>query len=340
MTAINKSLRSSATALLPRGSPVNMRSLDALRGMLAVYVVLHHARWLLWSGFDLWGVVPHPIWQKLLAYGVATPLRFGHEAVMVFFVLSGFFIHLRAAELMAAGKRASMGAATFFKRRAHRLVPPYLLALGVTILLDAVGGHFDPAFYAGQTEDRFVDENFLQTGYSMHSVIPALFMFPSSLGQHFGSDGPLWSLSYEVVYYLLYPAWLFLRRRGWLVGYGVGGLLAAAALPLASRGFLPLVLAHYPVWLAGAALAEWVQTPRSPFRYPWLFPAGFLVALGLVLLRPPLPMMIVAYILGGSAAVLTFGFLSSRVSATRLHRFWESGGPAALIRFTSFTFRR
>ncbi len=309
---------------------INFRSLDALRGILAVYVVLHHARWLLWSGFDLWNAVPHPAWQKLLAYGMATPLRFGHEAVMVFFVLSGFFIHLREAERMAAGKEPAMNAGTFFKRRAHRLVPPYLLALAVTVGLDALGRHLAPGFYAGRTGDVFLDENFGHMGYSARSVVPALCMLPDSLGQNFGSNGPLWSLGYEVVYYLMYPAWLRLRQGGWLPGYGVGGVAAAVASGLAGYGFLPSVLAHYPVWLAGAALAEWVQTPRPALpRYRWMFPVAFLAALGVIVLRLPLPVTIPAYVLGGTATVLAFCTLPDRLAATWPHRVWEGLGQGS-----------
>ena len=102
-------------------SIINLQSLDGLRGLLAVFVLAHHARWLLWIGFENWMLTPHPVWQKLLVYATI-PLRFGHEAVMAFFVLSGFFIHLRASEAMADGREARMGVANFLRRRAYRRV--------------------------------------------------------------------------------------------------------------------------------------------------------------------------------------------------------------------------
>ena len=57
--------------------------------------------------------------------------------------------------------------------------------------------------------------------------------------------------------------------------------------------------------------------PRAAPRRRWLFPLGVLAALGLALARPPLPVAIGVYVLGGLAAVLTFGFLPPRVFATR-----------------------
>src|SRR5260221_6199720 len=93
----------SAPVSEPAFASPNLRSLDALRGLLACYVVMGHARWLLWAGFSEWNKRSHHAWTNVLAYASAS-LRYGHEAVMVFFVLSGFFIHLRTAQRMATGK--------------------------------------------------------------------------------------------------------------------------------------------------------------------------------------------------------------------------------------------
>lgn len=307
-------------------SAINLRSLEALRGILAVFVLGHHARWLLWIGYENWIRAPHAGWQKLLVF-TTVPLRFGHEAVMAFFVLSGFFIHLRAAEAMAEGSEAKMDVTVFFRRRAHRLLPPYLLALVTTVLLDTCGRLVYPALYQAATGDAFVDENFARMGYSMRSVVPAMFLLPDSLGRQFGSNGPLWSLAFEVVYYLLYPAWLCLRRRGWLMSYGAGLGIAVLAVPFASFGFLPLVLAHYPVWLMGAVLAEGVQRKLPISSLRWLvLPTAASLALALVILRPSLPVLIAAYTLGGGATVLWFALLPAATSSFLVWRAWEKVG--------------
>src|ERR1700733_11516002 len=71
--------------------------LDGLRGLAALYVVLGHARLLLWEGYSS-GYALHPAsyskLQKLLVYAFSS-VAFGHEAVLFFFVLSGLVIHLR-----------------------------------------------------------------------------------------------------------------------------------------------------------------------------------------------------------------------------------------------------
>jgi len=65
---------------------LNLRSLDALRGFLAIYVVFGHCRWLLWAGNNEWNKIPHNWLANILAITSAI-FRYGHEAVMIFFVL-------------------------------------------------------------------------------------------------------------------------------------------------------------------------------------------------------------------------------------------------------------
>ena len=232
-----------------------MSGLDSLRGFLALYVLLGHARWLLWAGHREWvGLVSAPL-ELVLGYSSAL-LRFGNEAVMVFFALSGFFIHMRAAQKLGSGQVPTLEPGEFYRRRLHRLLPPYLLALLVTLFFDALGRGFFPLLYQANSGDALLDQTFAYKGYSWGSVLPALVMLPSSTGMDFGSNGPLWSIAYEVMYYALYPAWLLLRLQSAWASYG-GVVVACLLLPLLPWSAFPLsVAALYPVWLAGAALAE------------------------------------------------------------------------------------
>jgi peptidoglycan/LPS O-acetylase OafA/YrhL len=234
---------------------INLRSLDALRGILAAYVVIHHSRWLLWAGHSAWIQMPHPAWANALAYSSAV-FRYGHEAVMVFFALSGFFIHLRTAKKLAAGGMPQMDISQFYARRAHRLLAPYLAALAVTFALDMLGRHFFPALYSARTGDSLIDDLFSRKDYSAAAVLPAFCLLPASLGHDFGTNGPLWSLAYEVVYYLLYPFWNLLRLRSGFLAYVAAPAICLGLALVPASGFPVSVLTLYPIWLAGAGLAE------------------------------------------------------------------------------------
>jgi peptidoglycan/LPS O-acetylase OafA/YrhL len=182
---------------------------------------------------------------------------------MVFFVLSGFFIHLRPAQRIATGKPATLNGAGYARRRAHRLFAPYLFALGLTVLCDLPGKAYFPELYQASTGDSLLDANFARKDYSWAAVAPACAVLPGALGRDFGSNGPLWSLAFEVVYYALYPFWLCARRvNPWLAYAFIPAVCASASFAL-GESWISSVVISYPVWLAGAGLAEWVTRRQT-----------------------------------------------------------------------------
>lgn len=242
---------------------INLRNLDCLRGLLAVYVLAGHSRWLLWAGQASWLNNTHSTLDNILAYSSAL-LRYGHEAVIVFFVLSGFFIHLRAAQQFASQETVEFNVRQYFRRRSHRLIPPYLLALLVTFVADQAGHYLWPTLYEARTTDAFLNLNFSNKGYSWRSIIPAAVFLPNSLGTDFGTNGPLWSLSYEVVYYLLYPLWIYLRIKIGVKAYFLILILTPIAFWLGGISYFIGTASHYYLWIAGAGLAELVAANRLP----------------------------------------------------------------------------
>lgn len=281
---------------------INFRNLDALRGLLAVYVALGHSRWLLWGGHAAWLASAYQPWEVVPAFGSAA-LRYGREAVMVFFVLSGFFIHYRAAGSRVEGA-ADAGARAFYRRRWHRLAPPYYFALAVTLVLDAIGRTWWPTLYLSRTGDALLDQSFAHTGYTVGSVAPALVLLPSSVGMDFGSNGPLWSLAYEAIYYALYPLWLRVRHASWHVAFIAIPIACLALYFVPVTAFPLLVLAHYPIWLAGAFLAERLAaagvSSRMAMAGATLFAGGVVCRL----LSPTFLFALIGALLFGAGAVM------------------------------------
>lgn len=296
-----------------------------LRGVLAVYVLAGHARWLLWAGHSTWVAESHAWWENALAYSSAS-LRYGHVAVTVFFVLSGFFIHLRAAQLLARGERVTIQARNYGLRRLHRLVPPYYFALLVTLGADMVGHHFWPILYESRTGDALLDTNFARKDYSAAAIVPALCLLPSSLGADFGSNGPLWSLAYEAVYYAIYPFWLWLRKLNGWAAFAAVAVLSPAAFLFPLNNFPTVVIGHYILWIAGAGLAEIAMKQRLPAGSGLIGVGLMMVALGMLVLLPSLVGSLIANLLLGVGAVLAFGVLLERWSNTWVYRVAEQLG--------------
>jgi peptidoglycan/LPS O-acetylase OafA/YrhL len=191
----------------------NLRILDGLRGLAALYVMLGHARWLLWEGFSA-GYARHPE-----AYGplnrisvyVSSAFIFGHEAVLFFFVLSGFVIHLRyARDIKAKGQKATFGWADFFYRRAKRLYPTLVVAMVLTLLFDLTGEAQQYLIYTNNTPYSLINQIGVDHGW-MTALGNLAFVMPT-YAPVWGTNGPLWSLQYEWWFYMIYPVF-------WWVSY-------------------------------------------------------------------------------------------------------------------------
>jgi len=186
--------------------------LDALRGLAALCVVYAH-----------FGTRVLPSVHKAV-YQAFDPGLYG---VLVFFMISGYIV---PASLERRGS-----VRTFWLSRLFRLFPLFGFAIGAVLVLHEAG-------YAGV---RGTNSNVTA------SVLSHLFMLNDLLGPS-NLIVVLWTLSYEMVFYVLLTA-LFAsglhRRSGW---YGAG--FAAAAVLLG--GVLPTVwLSQRSLGLTSVALA-------------------------------------------------------------------------------------
>lgn len=173
------------------------QSIDALRGIAALAVVFYHA------------LGQTPVEQGLVSSRVTPVLReaasYGFTGVFLFFVISGFCIHLRWAKATAAGRAPDVAFVPFWKRRWRRLYPPYLIALAVYLGGQAASGTLKlNGFFAFDLTTHLLMLHNLSkdTVYSINSVF--------------------WTLAIEEQLYLAYFLLLYLRQRfGWAVTLGV-----------------------------------------------------------------------------------------------------------------------
>jgi peptidoglycan/LPS O-acetylase OafA/YrhL len=251
--------------------PMHGRSerVDQLRGVAALAVVACHAGVSAYRDVPNVGGSPWP-W-------LGTVLGFGYLGVPLFFVISGFCIHLPHARVLAA-----MGAAAprpdwrrFFARRAWRLYPPYVAALATAVVLGLlVTGELPVGWPAVAAQALLV-----------HTFHPATFD---------GVNPPAWSLAVEAQLYLAYPVvfWLVARRGALRALAVIATVTVAYRVALTVQPLPPpfesvaweLFLARWFEWVLGAIVAEWaVGRVRIPglLVHPWLGAA--LVGLGLAL---------------------------------------------------------
>ncbi len=242
--------------------------LDILRFVSALAVVIGHARaTFLVNYIDL----SHPAILIKILYALTA---LGNQAVIVFFVLSGFFIGKSVHQMHDS---ASWSWTQFLTRRMSRLCIVLLPSLLLCILWDRSGVALfgaDGNFYGGNAR-----------GAGMHpapldqSGIPAVFIGNLFFLQDiwcisFGTNMPLWSLSYEFWFYLCYACIAICAgttsagRRWW------NGLLALGILIATGQKGLH----YFVIWMAGAVAAyattsAW-NTRWADARSRWIVVVG------------------------------------------------------------------
>ncbi len=325
--------------------------LDAIRGLAALYVVLFHARWLLtWpalSGTD--SGLKHGI-----VAAVSTSLSFGHLPVLVFFLISGFCIHFRQAQKLASARTGSwwhpFDIGSFGWRRIRRLYPPLLAALAITALLDYVGMHLNASYYAGQSQYDSFNVYLSQNGHDWWTLLGSATFQAGLLGFNvFGTDLPLWSLSYEFWFYALYPLVLiaatrFGPRGVLVVSMPVSALALIAVLddPTWVGAWLPRLLTYWVVWAAGALLAE-AYVGRIRLRglgmlVPWALLVIVADALNfahpVIAMEEPVRDLIWS---AGLVVLLAWALLECPAAvAPRVHRFAASATPLGNISYSLY----
>ena len=218
-------------------------SLDALRGLAALSVVFWH-----WQHFfaltGTWQDGWERAWQPF--YWALKPLyEAGWAAVDLFFALSGFVFFWLYGEGIAA---RGMGAARFALLRISRLYPLYFATLAGAALLQFL--------FWRRTGQYFIFESGDWQRFAA-GLLMAQQWLPPTEEQFF--DGPAWSVSIEVLLYILF----FLFCRAGLArprNMVVVALLAIAVIPFnefIARGLMGFFIGG-AVWRA----TEWVK-PRS-----------------------------------------------------------------------------
>lgn len=157
--------------------------LDLARSLAALFVFFNHLRYLIFQGFHEQQV------------GVAGKIfffltGFGHQSVMIFFVLSGFFI---TKTIVDSIERKEWNVKRYAIQRLTRLWVVLIPALGLTFLVDSMAWNY--FHFNDDTLTRSSLVNFLQN----------VFFLQIATGPTFGSNLALWSLGNEFWYYVLLP---------------------------------------------------------------------------------------------------------------------------------------
>lgn len=209
-----------------------LQKLEAIRGFAALYIVLCHL------GIHQW---------KLLGLDLNFLLKFGQEAVMLFFILSGFVIHYSFQQ----SKDKSF--LSFFKKRFYRIYIPLAIVFVTNYVLYAT--------YSKPIE-----------GHLLPQLLGNLFMVqdlaefrPNVICAPFLNNNPLWSLSFEWWFYLIYFVInKYFSKKSFVVS--VMAILATLSY-LIYPFFINRIFMYFILWWSGVEIADlYLRKEQINFR--------------------------------------------------------------------------
>jgi peptidoglycan/LPS O-acetylase OafA/YrhL len=234
------------------GLPRSFLTIQALRGVAALLVVLYHA-------LEVWG-------DRVDSAAPGVGWTNGAAGVDIFFVISGFVMVVSSRRL--AGEPGAWH--VFLRHRAVRIIPLYWLL--TTVKVAAV------ALLSGMVLRTSLDSSFVARSYLFLPVVDS--------ANHFRPVLPVgWTLTYEFLFYLLFAAALAIRVEVLRIVVPGLGLIAVAALvktetwPAWTILFSTIVLE----FIFGVILAKWTLRWRrfAPAVAAALIVAGFVAILSL-----------------------------------------------------------
>jgi peptidoglycan/LPS O-acetylase OafA/YrhL len=247
--------------------------LDLYRGIASLFVFIYHCRILFFRDWSERS--SHSVFEDVFYFLTS----FGYEAVIVFFVLSGVVV---SNSVLNLSREKSFSWNVYLAERLSRLWivlgPAIILGLLLDwggMILSGPGGIYEKNNLAHVIDGR------LSVSMGLATLFGNFFFLQGILVETFGSNGALWSLSYEFWYYMVFPLFYFalfpnksVKTRIVLV---VGGCLILCFLGghIASR---------FIIWVLGfVALLAYRHFPLKNSRIIRLSYASSLVLLGALL---------------------------------------------------------
>lgn len=221
--------------------------LNAIRGAAALIVLLGHTRSLFFSSFT---ASSGPTTQAANYVARGNRSTVGEEAVIIFFVLSGYLV---GGSVIRSIKNGTWSWKSYLFKRITRLWVVLLPALLFGILLDILGMHLlgsTTSIYAAPSSTLVPHD--LAARLSWKVIIANATFLQGILSPTAGTNNSLWSLAYEWWYYLQFPLLVLTfskTTKPSLRLFYLAALLGSAVF--VGREIVDL----FPTWLLGAAIA-------------------------------------------------------------------------------------
>lgn len=179
--------------------------LHSIRGLAALIVVIAHAKFPFWCGGQEY-VAKYPLsnWNifDYLVFAIDMFTSNATVMVIIFFVLSGFFI-AHSFETNAWKKRH------FYVNRTIRIYIPYIGSLILTVILFKLATLINPELFISTSPREYNQDLVIAyENFNLKSFLWSLLFIADPM--YIGYNYPYWSLLIEAMFYIIAP--FFIKR--------------------------------------------------------------------------------------------------------------------------------
>lgn len=172
----------------------------------------------------------------------------GHFCVLIFFVLSGYVIGASNPGRLTADKIVP-----YLKKRFIRIYPIYFISITLALLV--------------------------AVPYPVSTILGNYALLQGALSNIIWENNPIWSLNYEVVYYLLFIPLSYFNVRP-IVVVIVSVLIGLLNYMLYPQWGTPIITAYgygFAFWATGWCMARYMKRPQGEANFPVLLSGLFLM---------------------------------------------------------------
>ena len=224
-------------------------AISLLRGLAALQVAAAHVRAQFYPGLST--IADPSVGYQVLAFGTG----FAHQAVVIFFLLSGWLVGGSLMNKLDEPNAMLSYAIDRISRLWIVLVPAFVASL----LVGMFTGELD-AWRAG---------NAIPDEYALWTFVGNMFGLQDLAVPRYGGNFALWSLTYETWYYILFPlAVLMFARPG-----ALAKAASAVAVAVIAWHLNAAILLYFSLWLMGAGFSR--IHIRAGRNLKWAFAALF-----------------------------------------------------------------